>query len=128
MTGDSVLVQPSEVANGKWFEGYVHVVEQLEVGLRFGHSFGRQDPNQRYNVRFRLNRLPLRRQHQALLSEFREDRVLFPTQAHAQAGRPFEYMGLIYNPLIEDNPPQLLAINSIVSQPPGSTPFIVFGP
>lgn len=113
---------------GKWFEGFVHLVQQLEVGLRFGGSFRQQDPNQRFNVRFRYNRVPMRRQHQALDSTFAPARVLHPTFADTIATRPFVHMGPIHNQLINANPAQLLAIQTVVSQPPGAMPFIIFGP
>ncbi|KAJ7323066.1 P-loop containing nucleoside triphosphate hydrolase protein [Mycena albidolilacea] len=131
LVGDRILVQKSGGANpGHWFEGGVHFVRKEEVGLRFHGSF-RASPADRFNVRFKLNRHPLRRQHLALNTVYSEDRVLFPlplhvpttsypTQARARLG--------VFNPLIATNAPQLQAVVSIVKRPPGSVPFVIFGP
>jgi hypothetical protein len=56
--------------SGHWYEGHVHVVRQSEVGLVFHPSFGGWSASQRYTVRFQLNRIVMRRQHQALDSAF----------------------------------------------------------
>lgn len=127
--GDSVLVQPTNARDKcQWFEGIVHVIEQLEIGIRFRKSSTQQHPGQTFNVKFRYNRIAMRRQHQALESNFVATRVLCPTLAHATNARPFFYMGPVYNPLINDNPAQTSAVKLAVSQPPGAMPFIIFGP
>lgn len=116
---------------GKWFEGCVHLVRKEEVGMKFGHGFPGYTPSQRYRVRFKLNRIPLRRQHQALDSVFSPSRLLFPIAAHVLNGGscPRPGFGLtIRNKLIQGNPPQLQAVMSIVHLPQGSPPFVVFGP
>jgi len=128
--GDRILVQKHGAVEGHWYEGHVHFVQQASVELRFNKSFHGWSAQQRYNVRFKLNRIPMRRQHQALDTAFAFDKVLFPQRAHIL---PFvSRLGVIpinpTNPLIATNPPQLQAVASIVLQQPGSAPFIVFGP
>lgn len=129
--GDRILVQKHGTTQGHWFEGGVHVVCRDEVGLRFHGSFRGWTKDQLYNVHFKLNRYPLRRQHQAMDSAFSQDRVLFPLQAHLQ-GRNYptqaEARLQVFNPLIATNPPQLQAVVSIVKQVPGAIPFVIFGP
>jgi helicase MOV-10 len=128
--GDRILVQGHGSTHGKWFEGGVHFVRKMDVGLCFAPSFRSQHRGQPYKVHFKLNRYPIRRQHQALDTAFAEDRVLFPTQAHVRGARPrpADIKLALFNRLLVTNPPQLQAITSIVCQPPGSLPFALFGP
>jgi helicase MOV-10 len=120
-------VQKQGETQGRWFEGRVHVLRKEEVGLRFHGSFG-WSASQRYNVRFKLNRIPMRRQHQAMDSAFDQARVLFPLQAHVPR-TPYARTPLqLFNPLLATNPPQLQAVNAIMHQKPGSVPFLIFGP
>ncbi|KAF5383148.1 hypothetical protein D9615_005012 [Tricholomella constricta] len=131
LVGDRILVQPKGAREGHWFEGGVHAVRKEEVNLRFDRSFRGWSRDQLYNVRFKLNRYPARRQHQALDSAFSEDRVLFPKKTHLPKGpcpRQADVRIRPINPLIGKNPPQLQAVMSIVKQPPGSLPFVIFGP
>jgi helicase MOV-10 len=131
LSGDRILLQPHSIKSGRWFEGYVHVVRKEEVGLRFHFSFQGWSETQRYNVRFKLNRFPLRRQHQALDSAFTARRVLFPAPGdlltNPNLTRPHIRI-TVFNDLIATNPRQLLAVNSILRQAPGSVPFVIFGP
>ena len=116
---------------GHWFEGYVHFVRLSSVGLRFNEAFRGHVPASSYNIRFKLNRIPLRRQHEALASAFNPERILFPKLSNvlAQAVPQAATMAhLIYNRLIVDNQPQLQAVTSMCHLPAGSPPFIVFGP
>ncbi|KAF5329141.1 hypothetical protein D9611_013223 [Ephemerocybe angulata] len=144
LVGDRILVQASNTPNpGQWFEGHVHVVRQTEVGLRFHYNFDRLawSEGRRYNVRFKLSRIILRRMHQAMDSAYAEDRVLFPEWKHVPRGLRAEdeedredrledeWRTLhCYNPLIKDNTRQADAVNAIIRQPPGSAPFVLFGP
>lgn len=100
-----------------------------EVGLCFHGSF-RWNPTARYTVRFKLNRIPLRRQHQALDAAFHPGRLLFPTDADLQDSRPSPatIQPHIYNRLIVGNEAQLQAVASIAHQRPGAAPFVIFGP
>ncbi|KAH6905384.1 RNA helicase [Coprinopsis sp. MPI-PUGE-AT-0042] len=130
LVGDRILVQQTGCQPGHWFEGHVHVVRQAEVGLRFHGSFSGWDANKLYNIRFKLNRIILRRQHQAVDSSFNEERILFPAPRHllpiGTTGRDKTIR--VFNTLISDNPRQMEAVTAIAYQPPGSTPFILFGP
>jgi helicase MOV-10 len=126
--GDRILVHPHGSARGKWYEGHVHVVRQLEVGLCFHESFPYSGPHQKHQVQFKLNRMPLRRQHQALDVAFASDRLLFPEQKHV--ARPIRGTGQLelHNKLIASNPPQMTAVKAIADLRPGSIPFVIFGP
>lgn len=128
-TGDVILVQPHGSDAGRWFEGHVHVVRKEEVGLCFHGSF-RSNPSTRYTVRFKLNRIPLRRQHQALDAAFHPGRLLFPTNADVQGPRASRSAvePHIYNRLIVGNDAQLQAVASIANQRPRAAPFVIFGP
>jgi helicase MOV-10 len=119
------------MVEGMWYEGGVHVVRQSQVGLRFSGSFRGHTSSSLYEVHFKLNRYPIRRQHQAMDTAWTESRVLFPEDEHIR-GRlrpdPDRHPLRLYNRLIGTNPPQLQAVTSIVRQESGSVPFVVFGP
>ncbi|PFH46787.1 hypothetical protein AMATHDRAFT_7405 [Amanita thiersii Skay4041] len=127
LIGDRILVQPHGGPEGHWYEGFVHFVRQKEIGLRFHQSFRGWNQQQLYHVRFKLNRIPLRRQHHAMDLVFQEDRVLFPLDTHVPA-RPRDLVSRLYNENIASNARQMQAVSSIVKLPPGSPPFVVFGP
>ncbi|EDQ99949.1 uncharacterized protein LACBIDRAFT_315001 [Laccaria bicolor S238N-H82] len=103
-------------------------MRQAEVGLHFHESFGASSTMQPFNIRFKLNRIPVKRQHQAVDTVFTQVHVLFPLAAHLLS---FNMMGIqlikVFNSLIQSNQSQLLAVKSIVNQTPGSPPFVVFG-
>ncbi|KAG6846754.1 hypothetical protein H0H93_012093 [Arthromyces matolae] len=129
LVGDRILVQAKESSQGHWYEGGVHAVRKEEVTLRFNQSFKRSSTGQLYNVRFKLNRYPIRRQHQALDAAFSEERVLFPERKHLLIHTPPPPAAIrLFNPLIGKNAPQLQAVTSIIKLPPGSPPFVIFGP
>ncbi|KAI0027031.1 P-loop containing nucleoside triphosphate hydrolase protein [Vararia minispora EC-137] len=129
LTGDRILVRPQHTERGKWYEGHVHVVHQMEVGLCFHGSFPVPAQNTRHHIHFKLQRIPLRRQHQALDTAFAADRLLFPTSAHIKTRSPAKSFTIrLFNPLIASNRPQIEAVHAIMSLPPGSMPFILFGP
>lgn len=130
LIGDRFLVQKHGAVEGHWYEGHVHFVRQASVGLRFDRSFHGWSEQQRYTIRFKLNRIPMRRQHQALDTAFAFDKFLFPRKAHILplVSRPGVGPIVPFNSLIATNPPQLQAVTSILLQQPGSAPFAVFGP
>ncbi|KAJ7512385.1 P-loop containing nucleoside triphosphate hydrolase protein [Mycena galericulata] len=131
LVGDRILVQRQGATHGHWFEGGVHVVRKEEVGLQFAPSFRATSAVDRYNVHFKLNRYPMRRQHLAMDTAFSEDRVLFPLPLHVpKVPYPTQASARIkvFNPLIAANAPQLQAVVSIVKRRPGSVPFVIFGP
>ncbi|KAJ8508765.1 hypothetical protein ONZ45_g9006 [Pleurotus djamor] len=126
LIGDIILVQECGSPKGHWYSGGVHVVNRDQVGLGLDRSF-RWRAGQLYNVRFKLNRYPLRRQHQGMESPFSPARVLFPVEGHALPWVKIPTL-TFNNQLIASNPAQKQAVDSIVSQPPGSIPFVIFGP
>ncbi|KZS97367.1 P-loop containing nucleoside triphosphate hydrolase protein [Sistotremastrum niveocremeum HHB9708] len=132
IVGDSILVQASSSSgSGKWFEGRVHRIRQLAVEMKFDSSFFALS-GEKFSVRFELSRHPLRRMHQALSSAFKQPRILFPLDEHLKTinapKSSFQSELRIVNRNIASNEHQLLAVAAIVKQPPGSVPFIVFGP
>ncbi|KAK0204309.1 P-loop containing nucleoside triphosphate hydrolase protein [Desarmillaria ectypa] len=126
LVGDVILARRSDAPKGHWYSGGVHVVRKEEVGLCFHRSF-RAAPTDRFLVRFKLNRYPLRRQHQALDTAFAPPRLLLPTEQHvlaflrATTWKPF-------NKLIGTNARQRQAVDCILRQRPGTVPFVIFGP
>lgn len=135
LVGDYILVShagPEETLNTRtWYEGRVHEVHAQHVSLYFSDSFS-VFRGTKFDVRFKLNRLTLRRMHQALKNKFDPPRLLFPGPEHIQdtvrvtagqiAGiRPFS------RPVGEDEE-QMETVAAIVNQKPGSVPFVVFGP
>lgn len=130
VSGDQILVQPVGSDPGHWFQGFVHFVHALQVGLRFNTSF-KHNNTQRYVVRFKLNRIPLRRQHQALNTVLHSERILFPVAGNIvqiTIPSPDTIRQRIHNRLIAANPSQLQAVATIANQSPGSPTFVVFGP
>ena len=130
LIGDEILVQPAgSIQGGKWYAGFVHVIERDEVGLRFGRGFQPTNPNERLYVRFQYNRIVSRREHQAIEATPPVHRLQFPLLTHVKPKAALQGMiATYYNPDIETNPAQKRAVSSIARLPPGSPPFIVFGP
>jgi hypothetical protein len=125
--GDVVYIQREDAADGKWYEGVVREVLQQEVCLRFARAFRGRIPGNQFSVRFGFNRTPMRRQHQALNAPFNEERVFFPVAGHIKASLPGAPL-VFKNGVIAANPAQKLAVETIIRLPPGSPPFVVFGP
>ncbi|TFK49292.1 P-loop containing nucleoside triphosphate hydrolase protein [Heliocybe sulcata] len=128
LVGDRILVQRHGSEKGHWFEGHVHFVERDHVGLRFHSSFPGHSANHRYHVRFKLNRIPLRRQHQALDAALRGEHLFFPEVTHVACSRTLSTTICPYNSDIASNPAQMQAIASILDMKQVSVPFVVFGP
>ncbi|KAH9948068.1 P-loop containing nucleoside triphosphate hydrolase protein [Amylocystis lapponica] len=131
LVGDRVEIQSSAFDSDKSYEGWVHIVELNTVRLGFHASFN-PTAGQHFNVRFKLNRVPLQRQHEALSAAPPSlPRLLFPTPAHAGLDRPATAADLpvtLYNQLLSSNLQQTQAVRSICQMRPGAAPFIVFGP
>ncbi|KAJ3568903.1 hypothetical protein NP233_g5406 [Leucocoprinus birnbaumii] len=85
---DRILVRRNEGPPGHWYAGHVHFVRQCEVGLRFHQSFEGWSQEQKYHIRFKLNKIPLWRQHQALDTHFDQPRILFPISSHLPKAPP----------------------------------------
>ncbi|EMD34730.1 hypothetical protein CERSUDRAFT_158351 [Gelatoporia subvermispora B] len=130
VVGDRIEAQVANSSSGRCFEGFVHVVRLEDVCLRFGPSF-KPTNGQRFNVRFKLNRIPLRRQHEALAAKGPALRVvLFPELSDASSHEAVrsEPPPRLYDNRLKNNTEQLRAVTSIMRLKPGSAPFIVFGP
>ena len=77
LIGDTIKVQASDENDNRTYEGFVHDVYMETIRVSFHGSF--KSEGRRYNVSFQLNRVPLRRQHQALNSTPpNPGRLLFP--------------------------------------------------
>lgn len=113
-----------------WYQGCVYQVHQYHVSLRFGGDFNIYRGS-KFDVRFVLNRLPIRRMHYALSNTFNPIRLLFPGPENITSARvsrmEMRDITPIYRPLGEDEE-QLETVAAIVNQRPGSVPFVVFGP
>ncbi|KAG9002612.1 hypothetical protein FRB94_003760 [Tulasnella sp. JGI-2019a] len=116
----------------KWFEGRVLLLKQREVGLVFHGSF-HCNAGDKFDARFTVNRIPMRRMHEALDVPFFPNRVLFPTLRHVIGRRtPPNDHELTQietrNPLIATNRPQLEAVAAILEMKPAGPPFVIYGP
>ncbi|KAJ3917943.1 RNA helicase [Lentinula edodes] len=131
LVGDFILVRQDHATDRTWFQGRVHQVYENYVSLRFDDSFSTYRGNS-FEVRFVLNRLSLRRMHAALINKNNPVRLLFPGPEHIRNLRRM-CSGLIdkISPINRDiggDPEQLEAVAAIVNMPPGSPPFVIFGP
>lgn len=131
IVGDSFVARPHGSPESKWWEGCVHEVKQNDVVLCFDHKF-HAFKGARFDVRFCLNRFPLRRMHQALDrgSTSINMRLLFPQETQINKKPSLATIEKL-NPANRDigsNLPQMLAVTAIRNLRPGSAPFIVFGP
>jgi hypothetical protein len=107
-------------------------VAVLKIFLQVPASFDLYRGAQ-FLLRFRLNRLTLRRQYHALASSFAPlRRLLFPSATDIQPTRHLSKAEIDMLPLVNQNirkdDQQLHAVVSILQQPKGSVPFIIFGP
>ncbi|KDQ60007.1 hypothetical protein JAAARDRAFT_593478 [Jaapia argillacea MUCL 33604] len=131
IVGDTILAKRTDT-DGPWFEGCVHAVRGDTISLRFGDEFNTYR-GKIFDVRFKLNRMPLRRMHQALLAWGAAPRLTFPGPEHASYGLVDPMLvdaiqAQLVNRTIAQDKEQLCAIAAIVNQPRGSAPFIIFGP
>lgn len=131
LVGDFILVKHHGSSTDKWYEGCVHIVYENYVSLRFDSAFSLYKGN-KVDVRFRLNRLPTRRMHLALTTAFNPNRLLFPGLEHLRGAKVVTRDQLNdINPVnrsIGQDAEQLQTVATIVNQPPGSPPFVIFGP
>jgi helicase MOV-10 len=89
-----------------------------------------------YVLQVRHNRITLRHQYHALTSSFASPRrLLFPSVSDIKPKKHLSRAEIynlkfrhLVNRTIRDDPQQLQAVVSILEQPPGSVPFIVYGP
>ncbi|EIN09075.1 P-loop containing nucleoside triphosphate hydrolase protein [Punctularia strigosozonata HHB-11173 SS5] len=131
LVGDFINVKFTSERDDKWYQGRVHELHNTSVDVRFSDSFSTFRGNS-FDVRFVLNRLPLRRAHQAVAIKYPLTHVLFPatrdlaplrtvTEAQMEAVR-------LVNRRIAEDREQLQAVATILHRPAGSVPFVIFGP
>lgn len=104
----------------------------LKLSLQVPTSFDLYRGAQ-FLLRFRLNRITLRRQYHALASSFAHlRRLLFPSASDIKPFRRFSKAEIDKLPLVNKNilkdDQQLQTVVSILQQPKGTVPFIIFGP
>lgn len=107
-------------------------VAVLKISLQVPASFDLYRGAQ-FLLRFRLNRMTLRRQYHALASSFAPlRRLLFPSASDIKPIRHLSKAEIDKLPLVNQNirkdDQQLHAVVSILQQPKGTVPFIIFGP
>ncbi|KAF8267992.1 P-loop containing nucleoside triphosphate hydrolase protein [Lactarius quietus] len=100
----------------------------LQVPANFNPYRGAQ-----FLLRFRLNRTTLRRQYHALAASFAPlRRLLFPSASDIKPIRRLSKAEVdklpLVNKKIREDDQQLNAVVSILQQPLGTVPFIIFGP
>lgn len=104
----------------------------LRMSLRLPTDFNLYRGAQ-FILRFRLNRITLRRQYHAMASlSSPPRRLLFPSVAdikpmHRLSSAEINNLDLV-NGDIRDDDQQLQTVVSILQQPKGTVPFIIFGP
>ena len=112
-----------------------HHLAVLKMSLRLPPAFDLSQ-HARFVLRFRHNRITLRRQYRALITSFPPPRrLLFPSVSDIKLKQHLsraETYNLKFRHLIDrrirDDPQQLRAVVSILEQPKGSVPFIIYGP
>ncbi|KAG8899891.1 hypothetical protein FRB99_006393 [Tulasnella sp. 403] len=130
--GDSVMFR-IEGNEKPWYEGLVVELRLREIGVRFKRTVKINTKN-RFDVQFMPCRIPIRRMHEAVGHEFTPERLFFPEGEQILNPLPpsteqiAEIANSLSNPLVATNPPQLQAVTAIINQPPGSPPFIIYGP
>ena len=106
-------------------DGFVGpLVLRVPEGFITHHGF-------KFDLRFVLNRMPLRRMHLAVSAPFKfgPARVLFPTPAQTPTIPAYDVGEIEFFSLsIGQDEEQTRTICSILYLPPGSVPFILYGP
>ena len=130
LKGDKIFVMTSSDPHGREFEGYVNQIQEKNVHLAFAGPFRQLHVrNMKFDVRFTLNRYPLRNMHRAVsLAGDNILRTLFPTVEMLPATQTALPNIRCFNQLIESNEKQLMAVRHIVAGSSGPVPYVVFGP
>lgn len=115
-----------------------HHLAVMKVSLRLPTDLNHYytGPNVQFVVQVRHNRTTLRRQYHALTKSFPPPRrLLFPSVVDIKPNRHLSKTEIynlklrhLVNRRIRDDPQQLRAVVSILEQPKGSVPFIIYGP
>jgi helicase MOV-10 len=111
-----------------------HHLAVLEVSLRLPTDFNLYKGS-RFELRFRHNRCTLLRQYRALTAALAPPRrLLFPSVSDIKPTRRLSRAEIdnlksrqLVNSDIRHDSEQLQAVISILEQPPGSVPFIIYG-
>lgn len=109
------------------YGGPVVDVQLSRVIVRLHENFP-DLPDRRWDVRFMVNRLLLRRMHDAIGKGHIHNRILFPDESHRRPARDLPSPDFTHNRNVASNPRQSLAIARIMAQSQGDIPFIIFGP
>ncbi|XP_037569534.1 putative helicase MOV-10 isoform X2 [Dermacentor silvarum] len=127
--GDRVLLQPADAPSVQLnFEGFVHQVMSDEAILRVSPAFHEEmvkNPGQTWELRFQLNRTPLRRCHLAVrISRPLIRSLLFPKKQPQTVTRkwPLKLVNEQLNELQQE------AVNRIMVASKCSLPYVVWGP
>ena len=112
-----------------------HHLAVLKVSLRLPTEFNLHKRS-RFELRFRHNRSTLRRQYHVLTAALASPRrLLFPSVSDIKLMRRPSWAEIdnlkfrqLVNRDIRDDNQQFQAVISILEQPPGSIPFIIYGP
>ncbi|KAH7954087.1 hypothetical protein HPB49_015437 [Dermacentor silvarum] len=117
--GDRVLLQPADAPSVQLnFEGFVHQVMSDEAILRVSPAFHEEmvkNPGQTWELRFQLNRTPLRRCHLAV-------RISRPLIRSLTRKWPLKLVNEQLNELQQE------AVNRIMVASKCSLPYVVWGP
>ena len=134
LVGDAVRVW-IEGEKTMEYRGYAYQVQLEEVSLKFHNSFHQKYVWQLCSVKFTVNRLPLRRMHQAISKPYfpaiflkiGESQQLMPLLFPSdQIETPSEKFNVVpFNRVL--NKEQLLSVESILSHS-SQSPYIIFGP
>jgi helicase MOV-10 len=105
----------------------------LKMSLRMPTVFNNRYQGVPFLLRFRHNRITLRRQYHALATSFPPPhRLLFPSVSDIKPMRRLSRAEVevlkFVNRNIRNDPQQLQAVISVLEQPKGSVPFIIYGP
>ncbi|KAJ1301619.1 hypothetical protein OPQ81_008866 [Rhizoctonia solani] len=109
------------------YGGYVTEVQRADVIMNLHGEFPHV-VNEEWETRFTVNRLVLRRMHDAVSKTTSEsERLLFPGELHKKPRVPLSTR-LSIDRRIGSNERQRLAVEQIVALGPGDIPFVIFGP
>lgn len=130
LKGDSIHLSLARQSD-RWFEGRVLDIESRAVVLSFHEDF-KYHARDTCEVRFTVNRLIIRRMHDAIQTAGAHlGRIFFPSNADLRnATTPLndDITATWFDTRIATNRSQLQAVKAIVNSPPRSIPYIVFGP
>ncbi|KAG8705367.1 hypothetical protein FRC11_009093 [Ceratobasidium sp. 423] len=129
---DSIKIHPHSEPEKVWYKGIVVEVGTTDVLVAFNKRFP-HSPGALYDVQFVLNPVPFQRMIQALAMNTKRRKILFPQVGDVTASpittqHSEEPEIELYNRIIGSNEEQRNAITRVIRLPPGSPPFIIFGP